>query len=788
MTQEVFDVAARLSQLFGVGDGRVIFRSVAAELKEKHRRVLDQGGGRKVVALWRTVEQLISSYRTYHGSLHARRGQSEGADKRGSATKSELVDLGRRFASIGFVTFLIAVADIMSKRVVPLACESQSCATAAWEMDRACHETVDQVRQDCRRLCRLRLWIFLGTMLQCYVVRRDMVRFFFAALSPCLARTSSHLYPLLFTREFRRCQLTVPVLHDDTKQYVLAPHCQCPSMRARPGPGVSRRMVVRLPRHRPAIRLGDEGVVHDAPLLSVLVSVPEWVGASVYDKASWQNAPKLPRFVTVAREERCPPALQGISRFSHQHCMVPAHLPAAALEMVSALSAAESFCSQLAYNFEAYLVGSVGVQASLRSLLSHARDCWNWKELVKRPPREHEYLSFFALWEELKPALLHTEWPSAEPDFQWLPRQWPGKRGAGGLFEQYKTLMQRVRSRKGQWVSRATVLVEPVWSSSCLECSLGLLPLLRRNSPVKACIFHVIASFAGHRAGASVFAAKPFAVRVADLAAVGYGRTMKRARTLRSQQVFTGRIGSFASLAKFRPLGRLVRVQNYQDSVDEQALASAFISDRSLVFPDSGGRHCWHAVRIYLRCRLVRGPESSCERWGSLLHDLWDSISGWQPHRMVSRLLLREAGLSGGSDSEALVQEIAQALMSVQKKNPFPAGRKFRAHEVGSEEDLAARRALRENVIDKHLWKAEACPQHLFPASREALSKAQSLGRGAALGPLPVHAEDVRTTKKSRTVSVVRAALTEWWESEEGKAWQSRREDLLGIGAASWDQ
>ena len=44
---QVFDVARVLGQLFGVGDGRVIFRASAAAIGAKHLRVPDQSGTRK---------------------------------------------------------------------------------------------------------------------------------------------------------------------------------------------------------------------------------------------------------------------------------------------------------------------------------------------------------------------------------------------------------------------------------------------------------------------------------------------------------------------------------------------------------------------------------------------------------------------------------------------------------------------------------------------------------------------------------------------------------------------
>ena len=51
------------------------------------------------------------------------------------------------------------------------------------------------------------------------------------------------------------------------------------------------------------------------------------------------------------------------------------------------------------------------------------------------------------------------------------------------------------------------------------------------------------------------------------------------------------------------------------------------------------------------RLRLMRGRDAGVERWGSLLHQLFEA-NPTQPHRHVARLFIRDAGL-GGSPSEA---------------------------------------------------------------------------------------------------------------------------------------
>ena len=58
----------------------------------------------------------------------------------------------------------------------------------------------------------------------------------------------------------------------------------------------------------------------------------------------------------------------------------------------------------------------------------------------------------------------------------------------------------------------------------------------------------------------------------------------------------------------------------------------------------------------------------TCERWGSLIHSLWDDVAGLGPSRMVTRLLLKESGLlcQGAPQDEAFVREIARVLVDVE--------------------------------------------------------------------------------------------------------------------------
>ena len=414
-------------------------------------------------------------------------------------------------------------------------------------------------------------------------------------------------------------------------------------------------------------------IASDIDIKHIRVKVPRWVGNSIYPRAAWRGPCIAPRFVEKEREQT-PAQLRGVANRYVQaghgpRCVVPAFFLATVAGVLAAIGEAESFCSHLLYHFKGYAFGSIGMNKTMRDTMEWSEKCWDWNTLARRKPKEEHYKAFLALAESLRPSLQHTSWPM-HPDFEWLVKQWPPVQGTNGLFQQYRLLMQRIRAvlrargRRGEFSDLQRLLVAPVLHCVPLALSLGQAAAFARQPRVtKRCLLSVIGAFVGTAACPGVVAGRPFEVAAEDLAAPGFGHALAVARSLRSDYVFRGAFGSFASLATPRQRGKLVRVVGSAGGFAEEAIASVMFGDRGIVFPSADGAHCWFAVRVYMRCRLMRAPESGCERWGSLLHDLWDANAGWKPHRMVSRLLLREAGLDGFCDDcQSIVNELAVVL------------------------------------------------------------------------------------------------------------------------------
>ena len=70
--------------------------------------------------------------------------------------------------------------------------------------------------------------------------------------------------------------------------------------------------------------------------------------------------------------------------------------------------------------------------------------------------------------------------------------------------------------------------------------------------------------------------------------------------------------------------GKVVTVVGAKRALDHGALEAALATLPKITAPGDDGAHCYHAVRLVHRVRLLRAVDSCCERWGSMIHQLWD--------------------------------------------------------------------------------------------------------------------------------------------------------------------
>lgn len=459
-------------------------------------------------------------------------------------------------------------------------------------------------------------------------------------------------------------------------------------------------------------------------------------------------------------------------------------------------------------------VGSVGVNAGMRAVMASAKICFGWRTLYREAPKARPHAAAYVdLVEKLRPALLQSRIP-AGPEWSFVNGvdAYRQKRGPNGIVSQYQSLTRRVRAyarrcrERGPWFQITEYVVLPVATCGVLEASLALLePFGSLLGVSRQCVLDVIARFVGlypHLGPHTAFLQllqRPFRVRRDALARVGCGRVLLGGNlALRPGRIFRGDIGSFASVGSQPFKGKVVRIVGTNVTLDEDAVLASLESDPCFTAPDSEGLHCWHAVRLCHRVRMMRCRDATCERWGSLLHHLFDP-NPTRPHRYAARLFIREGNLGGPTNEaqEAILSEMTTFLHDEERKNPVckRGSKRKRVADAGGTLGEMELRELRQGLRRSTalaLDPEEACPTKLKPAVEQKLralsTRARNLNRGS-IGVLPTFQEDHRTMAKDRAGSTLRDALQTWLESEDARNWREERRALfapergdLGLG------
>ena len=459
-----------------------------------------------------------------------------------------------------------------------------------------------------------------------------------------------------------------------------------------------------------------------------------------------------------------------------------------------------TFGRSLAANLDDFL-GRRGVNGTMLGLYEAAQLVFDWRHLAAGAPEKNHFEALFRLVALLEPILRTTLWPTA-PAFPHVLRAWPELRGPNGWFWQYQELGRRVRRaarnpclcRRWGWWRIQSWVVRPV-ARTTAEASLGRLPQWRFGwcAAARSHACELIGEFAG-LPGVSAGSPGAFGASISALASLGNGARLRGSRGKRAEYTFRGGVGSIASLAAPPGLvGKVVCVVGAKRDLDENALEASLIATPSFTTAAADGRgHCYHVVRVAHRVRMLRAMESCCERWGSIVHQLWDGTVAWHPSRIAARLLMREAGLAQNSPfAEAVAQEIAQYLAERRGMNPIVQRRSRReaapAAPVPVGVQLAMRRALRESTHSRDEAKAAAQPESLGilqPAAQIAVARAVHVGKDDCLQALPMFYQDQRVIARGGAPSTEREALESWLASPESAAWRASRTAIFGTGLA----
>ena len=167
LAEELYEVAVVLNSMFGVSEGKSIFRAAAAE-GEGSLHV--PAGTRKYASLSKEPGNITENLRAYARALGARttwRRQGHG-----NYTIAALGDFGRRLVAADFVAFAILFRDIAERTIRPTALVCQELAEAwiihrkmAFQMERMrdAEAALRGLREFLRVLVLLMQWVSSAT-------------------------------------------------------------------------------------------------------------------------------------------------------------------------------------------------------------------------------------------------------------------------------------------------------------------------------------------------------------------------------------------------------------------------------------------------------------------------------------------------------------------------------------------------------------------------------------------------------------------------------------------------
>ena len=450
------------------------------------------------------------------------------------------------------------------------------------------------------------------------------------------------------------------------------------------------------------------------------------------------------------------------------------------------------------------IFGLVGTNEEMLQISQFARMAWDWSHLVEKVAKKDHLNAFLGMENLLKPFLTHTLWPDAVAFLGWCGRRvWPGRDQASTseLATHYMRLMLRVRTAPDwlrlSWYKVSAYEVQPVclgdFSSiaACVGVCLSSHRKKRGSSTSSRCIdplaWRILAFLWDRTCGVHCHSISPHALRKVGFPWRRCGQVVRNFDRVRWPH-FQGRAGDFATIGRGPNVGKIVVVVSSKLELDHAKVSAAI--DTNSYFSGIGDKaSAWFAVRVHHRYRTLKSPEPMCERLGSQLSMLWDKVQGLTTSGLVDRLRLRAAGVrcTGSRRDEILIEELVRVLQAM-GKNPVARKRKrvLPVADLTYDENWHSERlrcslpASHSDLLEQRRLATQAgAPKVLSEDLKQAVRKQiRTDGKETILARLPVLAENKQTAQKDRSRSVLRGVLAQWLSSEEGQAWQAKRQAM----------
>ena len=654
---EVLDVAQVVLQLFGVGQGRVLFRGVSEFLNDGSEHSYSSQGSecnpklklaeghaatRPLAYGFKTADTLCRNYRSIHVALEARTAQARGVGgvaKQGSQSIGKMVGVARRVCAIDFVTFLLLYRDLNSYTMKPFANQTQDPAAEAVEVQLDCNAQLSKLRHAKEVLGEAQRLLHVMVLVTVYVDPSDVDAFWSAHRWGRVGRVFPSLLAnigdIVWRQRFQGCGLVyVPrnSFEADGNHWLVHPRCQCGTMHTRPKRARLIPRAVQKPcrcfqAHCKTLvcKCAPEVMVSNEPHTSRLLQspvrirrqgvcttrtmrVPEWTSEKLPGTPGACSDPLWsvpPRLLLRPRESDTPSHLQGVSRWSKSslapRCRYTStNFLGRYLQVVLALKEATGLIDAFLTMHGLYF-GSRGTNKTMRDLLGAVAVFWDWDALLKSTPSRGTLEAFLTAFRILRPTLEYTLWPPPER-FPYVEHKWPTE---NQMMVQFVMLRRRV-VRRLETASFQRHIQQPVSALVAFvpqptpRIYLALWPAFRKRA-----IGRRVSGRATGRirivvlVGAYLFVGRHrhgalLRVRIAELYVPGLGYKQDR-RASGARPSFLC-VGSVVGLLTPGLEGRLVRVLSVQRKVNLRRLAASFDTDASWHAP-WGGASAPPAVR-----------------------------------------------------------------------------------------------------------------------------------------------------------------------------------------------
>ena len=823
LSKAVFDTAKRLDQLFCRGEGLLVYRGTVAAMSMNATSIRAPSGTRKVGYLAGTPGSVLQNYKAVICSVHARLELVRG--KQSVQTLTHLADICRVLTDVSFIAFSAFFDDLLRDTLHPFSTQVQKAIEPA-VFARAERRIMGRLRDLPDKLRYVRRLLRVISLLRQWLSASELKTLWLAHLSsraglllPNFWRAVAEILATA-TPCYQGVELASAEFLDPNISHCLGPHCQCPG-RISAGPASSRvPTLVRGER-----RLVPPWVAHGGRLRPY---DGDYVGVS----ARWQ---KWAVGSAVGR------GLRDVLRKKRGDCAA-CHVPHSFFithdSLDGALKAATKVVVELHTELH-HILGSVGVNDGMASLLHDASKCFDWGSLATKPPSADDVRAFGAVAKVMEPLMHLTEYPVHE-DFQEVSRTWPTQ---DELCGQYMVLCRRVRAvyaaaklnhghggvpknirpppevvqAARRWSKVVACKVSPVWSRGVLRHVLGICLARASMGPVRtrtAVLYEVCTLVCLFEGLVPKEAFKTYRVSVNSLL---FATKLTKQRHLAIKVWRDSDLDDRSENGRKR---RLVRVIADETEVDISAVSAAidmhswFSVGRRGDVREQGGRQylCWHVARLHHRSRLMAPPDAACESIGSQIRWLWDQRGGSiSPTLFADKVHLAAAGVSclGGDRDETIVECVLRMLEkgSLKKLTPFEGDRPDRrrrttrgGHAAGKltllRDSARSHIAVDENHIEGlsvSLWD-EAAPgleaHHKELAARaragwptelpQALTDALSrVTRGTRVPTVLPSVDLMRVDMRDVAVSVRNHARTAWFTSDGYQEWAIQRRRLL---------